>query len=92
MTNDVRVHLFISGIVQGVGYRYFAIRKANAYAVKGYAKNLVDGRVEVVAEGERGLVEEFVKDLKNGPITAHVADMRVEWEDPTYEFRGFQGL
>lgn len=90
--NDARAHLFISGIVQGVGYRYFAIRKADAYSVNGFARNLVDGRVEVVAEGERGLVEQFVKDLRNGPISAHVTDIRIEWEKPTYEFKGFQGL
>ncbi len=90
--NDARVHLFVSGIVQGVGYRYFAVRKADSYAVKGFAKNLVDGRVEVVAEGERGLVEQFIKDLRNGPISAHVTDIRMEWENPTYEFKGFQGL
>lgn len=90
--NDTRVHLFVSGVVQGVGYRYFAMRKASAYAIKGFARNLVDGRVEVVAEGERGLVEQFIKDLRNGPITAHVTDVRLEWEAPTYEFKGFQGL
>lgn len=90
--NDARAHLFVNGIVQGVGYRYFAIRKADAYSLKGFARNLVDGRVEVVAEGERGLVEQFIKDLRNGPITAHVTDIRIEWEKPTYEFKGFQGL
>ncbi len=90
--NDARAHLFINGLVQGVGYRYFAIRKATAYGIEGFAKNLIDGRVEVVAEGERGLVEEFIRELRNGPIAAHVTDVRVEWEDPTYEFKGFQGL
>lgn len=90
--NDVRAHLFISGIVQGVGYRYFAIRKANAYGIAGFAKNLIDGRVEVVAEGGRGLVEQFIEDLRIGPMSAHVTDIRIEWDKPAYEFKGFQGL
>lgn len=90
--NDARAHLFVSGIVQGVGYRYFAIRKANAYGITGYAKNLIDGRVEIVAEGGKGLVEQFIKDLRIGPISAHVTDVRVEWGEPAFEFKGFQGL
>lgn len=90
--NDARAHIFVSGIVQGVGYRYFAIRKAGTYRIAGFAKNLIDGRVEVVAEGERGLVEQFIKELRIGPMSAHVSDMRIEWEVPTFEFKGFQGL
>ena len=89
---DAGAHLFISGIVQGVGYRYFAIRKASNYGLKGFVKNLIDGRVEVVAEGERGLIEEFIKDLRHGPISAHVTDVRIEWTNASYTFQGFQGL
>ena len=90
--DDARAHLFVSGLVQGVGYRYYAMRKANAYGVSGFAKNLMDGRVEVVAEGSRSMVEQFIIDLKVGPMSAHVSDIRIEWDQPTYEFNGFQGL
>jgi acylphosphatase len=89
---DAGAHLLISGVVQGVGYRFFAIRKADAYGLKGFAQNLIDGSVEVVAEGDRGLIEEFIKDLRRGPISAHVSDIRIEWTTPTYKFQGFQGL
>ncbi len=89
---EVRAHLFVSGLVQGVGYRFFAIRKANVYGLKGFVKNLIDGRVEVVAEGEKGLIEEFIKELRRGPISAHVTDVRIEWDKPTFEFEWFQGL
>ncbi len=89
---EARAHLFIDGVVQGVGYRYFAMHKAAALSIRGFAKNLSDGRVEVVAEGEHGLVEEFMKELRRGPMSAHVTDVRVEWEDPTFEFEGFRGL
>ena len=89
---EARAHLFIAGLVQGVGYRYYAMRKAGAYGISGFAKNLIDGRVEVVAEGSRSMVEQFISDLKVGPMSAHVTDMRIEWDNPTYEFKGFQGL
>ena len=90
--DDARAHLFVSGLVQGVGYRFYAMRKANAYGVSGFAKNLMDGRVEVVVEGSRSMVEQFISDLKVGPMSAHVSDIRIEWDQPTYEFNGFQGL
>ena len=89
---DTGAHLLISGVVQGVGYRYFALHKASTYGLKGYAKNLYDGRVEVLAEGEKGLVEEFIKDLRHGPISSYVSDIRIEWTVPTYKFEGFQVL
>ena len=89
---DARAHLFVSGIVQGVGYRYFASRKAAVYSLKGFVENLIDGRVEVVVEGEKGLIDEFIKDLRRGPISAHVTDLRIEWETPTFEFEGFHSL
>ncbi len=90
--SDSGVHLIVSGVVQGVGYRFFAIRKAEAYGLNGFAKNLIDGSVEVVAEGDKGLIEEFIKDLRRGPISAHVSEIRIEWMNPTYKFRGFQGI
>ncbi len=84
--------MFVSGLVQGVGYRFYAVRKASAYGFKGFVKNLVDGRVEVHAEGEKGLLEEFIKDLRRGPISSQVTDIRVEWTDPTYKFERFYVL
>ncbi len=90
--DDSRVHLYISGIVQGVGYRYFAARQAATYGLKGFVKNLIDGTVEVAAEGDRSLLEEFIKDLRRGPFSAHVTDVRIEWEKPTFEFDGFRTI
>lgn len=89
---DAGAHLFVSGMVQGVGYRFYAIRKANAYGLKGFVKNLIDGRVEVLAEGEKGLLQEFIRDLRHGPISSHVTDIRLEWTDPTYKFESFYVL
>lgn len=66
---------FISGEVQGVGYRYFAQRSSAKHQVRGYAKNLDDGRVEVLAEGDLTSVDEFRLDLATGPRNSKVSDI-----------------
>jgi len=70
---------YISGIVQGVGYRYFAYRQANALGLTGYVRNLPDGRVEVFAEGEKDKLEKFLGYLRMGPSFSHVEDIQIEW-------------
>ncbi|MGC8594727.1 MAG: acylphosphatase [Candidatus Kryptoniota bacterium] len=87
---DRRAHIIVTGAVQGVGYRYFAYKHARAYNLKGYVKNLSDGRVEVVVEGNHGLIEEFIKELRRGPVSAHVTGVEVDWEIPTNEFSNFE--
>jgi acylphosphatase len=62
----------VTGRVQGVGYRYFALMEAQAAGVAGYAKNLPDGSVEVVAEGAADAVRDFEARLKEGPAFARV--------------------
>ena len=62
----------ISGDVQGVGYRYFAQRSSARHQVRGYVKNLDDGRVEVLAEGNAAAVEAFRHDLASGPTYSRV--------------------
>jgi acylphosphatase len=65
----------ISGFVQGIGYRFFALRAAARHQVLGTVRNLPDGRVEVVAEGERDAMDEFKKDLVTGPAMAQVSNI-----------------
>jgi acylphosphatase len=62
----------VTGRVQGVGYRYFALQEANALGVSGYAKNLPDGTVEVVAEGKSDAVQAFEAKLREGPAFSRV--------------------
>jgi acylphosphatase len=64
---------FVSGRVQGVGYRYFALREAESLGVTGFARNLSDGRVEVVAEGTDEALREFESRLRGGPGFASVS-------------------
>ena len=65
----------VQGRVQGVGYRFFALRAAARHQVTGTVKNLPDGNVEVIAQGPRKDVEEFKLDLVAGPSNAYVSQL-----------------
>jgi len=70
---------YVNGRVQGVGYRYFVLREAEALGIAGFARNLPDGRVEVVAEGAAEALGDFEARLRRGPAFAHVAGVeRIE--------------
>jgi acylphosphatase len=66
---------FVSGRVQGVGYRYFAAYTAEQLGIAGYVKNLPDGRVEVYAIGTGDQLREFAEELRRGPTLANVSDI-----------------
>ncbi len=83
------VRLRVRGRVQGVGYRWFIHRAANKLGVTGYVKNLPDGSVEILAEGQRGELEELIQLAKTGPTWAHVTDIAVEWKPYTGRFKSF---
>ncbi len=88
--NVKRVKAIVDGIVQGVGYRYNVKHIAIRYKLKGYVKNLDDGRVEIVAEGDEQSLERFLSDItiKREPILVESID--VSYEEPTGEFRAFK--
>jgi acylphosphatase len=69
--------IVVSGSVQGVGYRAFARRAALELDVRGYARNLPDGRVEVLACGETAALDAFVARLREGPTWSRVTDVSV---------------
>jgi acylphosphatase len=79
----------VRGVVQGVGFRWWCVRKAREYRLKGYAANLIDGSVEVAMEGERGMIEEFIKALKVGPIYATVTDVNIKWLETLKGYKDF---
>jgi acylphosphatase len=80
------------GRVQGVGYRAFCAHEATRMGVTGYAKNLPDGRVEVVAEGDESTLRQFVERLREGPPTGRVTDVAFRWEEPTGTYQGFEAV
>jgi acylphosphatase len=76
----VRLHLLVSGRVQGVGFREFVRRTAHGLGVGGWVRNLPDGRVEVVADGERPALEALVTTIGGGPPGACVRDLHQDWQ------------
>ena len=90
MKGKARVRVLISGRVQGVAYRYFAEKYANAFGVTGWVRNLYDGRIELLAEGDRENIDRFLVRLKEGPRMALVEDFDLRWEDYTGEFPNFR--
>ena len=90
MNEKVRAHVVVSGRVQGVFFRAEAQEKAKELGVFGWVKNLSEGRVEAVFEGERDKVEQMVKWAKSGPPGAIVNDLNVVWEEYQAEFSNFE--
>lgn len=86
----VRAHLHISGRVQGVFYRYSTCEMALGRGLVGWVRNLPDGRVEAVVEGEREGVEKLIAWCHTGPPGGRVDRVEVLWESPTGEFSNFR--
>jgi len=80
----------VSGRVQMVMYRDFVQRKASGLNLVGTVKNLPEGTVEVIAEGEKNSLESLVELLKHGPVLAQVRDIAVEWREPEGKFDDFK--
>jgi acylphosphatase len=85
----IRVHLYVSGRVQGVNYRSFVKREALRLGLTGWVRNLPDRRVEVVADGEEGQVERLVRLCGEGPFLAMVRSIESHREPPTGSFSSF---
>ncbi|HEC62953.1 MAG TPA: acylphosphatase [Candidatus Acetothermia bacterium] len=84
-----RVRLLVSGRVQGVFFRAHTRDLARRLGLSGYVRNLPDGRVEIVAEGEEKALGELISVAHRGPPLAQVTGVEEKWEDPTGEFSGF---
>ncbi len=79
MERWVQGRLVLRGRVQGVGYRYFVLRKSQEFDVTGVVRNLPTGEVEVIAEGREEEVRRFFEEVKKGPASAHVSSWTEEW-------------
>jgi len=80
----------IQGRVQGVGFRYSAVREARRLRVRGIVANLPDGSVEVQAEGDAAALESFLAWLRRGPPGARVHEVQLEWVSATGRFTSFE--
>ncbi len=76
--------------MQGVGFRYFVFNIAKRLKLNGYTRNLYSGDVEIEVEGERGMIEDMLNSLRIGPRSAHVANIKAEWNKCEYKFKKFE--
>jgi acylphosphatase len=89
-TGRARLHLIISGRVQGVGFRFSAYDEAKDLALAGWVRNLAGGEVEIVAEGKQENLRMLAAWAQQGPPSAHVTEVRENWLDFTGEFTEFR--
>lgn len=79
----MRLTALVSGTVQGVGYRQYVQRRARDFGLHGYAENLIDGRVEVVAEGHEDDLSRLLHWIRRGPPHARVTDVQTQQSEAT---------
>ena len=83
-------HIFISGFVQGIGFRQFILRQAQDLPLTGWVRNIPDGRVEAIFQGEKEKIEESISLCRKGPFLAEVENVEVKWEDREESFESFE--
>lgn len=79
----------LRGRVQGVAFRYFTVKAADALGLKGYVKNLPSGEVEIVAQGGEEELNKFIPKIKEGPTAAVVKDADINYRPPSKDYAGF---
>jgi len=90
MNGEKRVHIFVSGIVQGVFFRDHTRRWAEELGLGGWVRNLADGRVEAVAEGPDEALQAFLSRVRRGAPRSRVDNLEIAWEPFRGEFTGFR--
>ena len=88
--DQAQLHMLIGGRVQGVFFRAATAEEARALGLKGWVRNLPDGRVEVVAEGDRKNLEMLYAWAHHGPRYARVSDVQAQWSEYSGRFRDFE--
>ena len=85
-----RAHIFVSGRVQGVFFRDHTQKWASSLHLTGWVRNIRDGRVEALAEGDKEKIEELISRLNKGPPLSQVENVDVNWEEHRGEFKDFR--
>ncbi len=89
MGDRARILVRVHGVVQGVGFRHFTRRLAESYGIEGYVRNVPDGSVEVVAEGDTQVLKAFLDEVRIGPRFGSVSRVDVEWQEAKGDLSGF---
>ncbi len=88
-SDPIRIHIWVTGRVQSVGFRAFVQQSGVLYNLTGWVRNVGYDTVETVAEGSREWLEKFAEAVKNGPRAGRVDEARIEWETARGEFQNF---
>jgi len=89
MSEKAKAEIIAEGFVQGVGFRFYVYRHAQALGLKGFTRNLFTGEVETVVEGDKDLIQELFTRIKEGPSHASVSRAKIMWADYKNEFNNF---
>ena len=89
-SSKARAHITIHGKVQGVFFRDFVNKTANALGIKGWVRNTPQGSVEIIAEGEKSKLEKLISECKKGPQYSSVEKVLIKWGKPTNQFNNFK--
>ncbi|PZC40640.1 MAG: acylphosphatase [Chloroflexi bacterium] len=85
-----QIYAIAKGKVQRVGYRAFCVKQATELGLSGYAQNLPNGNVKILAEGQQSILRQYVTLLRKGPILAKVNDVEFRWEEAEKVYFGFE--
>ena len=86
---NLQLHALVNGRVQGVGFRYYTLKSARGKNLTGWVRNLRDGRVEVMAEGDQNRLNQLITDRRQGPISSDVDHVEVNFSEAVGEFKDF---
>jgi acylphosphatase len=87
---NAAAHIVVSGLVQGVGFRYFVQHSAQRLRLQGWVRNLPNADVEIEVEGEKESIEQLISSVRQGPRSAVVSDVEVTWEEFRGKFQRFE--
>ena len=90
MADTVRLHATVTGLVQGVSFRWFTQRRAAELGLVGWVRNRSDGSVEIFAEGARDALEHLLDAVRVGPPGAMVENVDALWSDGSNEYHHFE--
>jgi acylphosphatase len=85
----MQAHLIITGSVQGIGYRQFVKQNARKLGLTGWVKNLANGSVEAVVQGNKEVINQLISLCRKGPFLSEVKDVQISWDDTDTMFSDF---
>lgn len=88
--NTKCIHIFVTGKVQGVGFRAYVKAMANRLGVSGWVRNVGYKQVETIAEGNPDILNLFVEAVRAGPRSSRVDDLTINWEIPCEDYKNFE--